>query len=138
MNQWYHSGLLLLNNCSPHYSRKETKQFQSSPMSSIPCTPSWVSKIMSDTWCSSTVTVYIDTSRHKWIFWTSCHWARPIDMPSKLSKRLNKIRSGLGLGTPRIRSRLRASLTRRTKDKENMGNLMTTSRSHKQRRIMGR
>jgi hypothetical protein len=32
----------------------------------------------------------IDTSRMKWIFWTSHPWAWPIDMSSKSSKILNK------------------------------------------------
>jgi hypothetical protein len=43
--------------------RKETKQCQSSQISSIPCAPSWVSKIQSDIWCSSIAMLYIDTSR---------------------------------------------------------------------------
>jgi hypothetical protein len=76
------SWMLLRNNTSllefmmtyiqdgPHYDKKGTKQCQSSPMSSIPFTPSWLSKTLSNIWCSSTTTVYIYTSRHKWILWT--------------------------------------------------------------------
>ena len=83
-----------------HCDRKETKQCQSSQISSIPCTPSWVLKIQRDIWCSSIVVVCIDTSRPKWNFWTSHPWARPTDMPSKSSKSSNKRRGNLGLETP--------------------------------------
>jgi hypothetical protein len=53
-------GMLLKNNTNmlevmktyiqygPHYGGKGTKQCQSSPMSSIPCTPRLVSKTMND------------------------------------------------------------------------------------------
>jgi hypothetical protein len=107
-------------------------------MSSIPCAPSWVSNIMSDIWCSIITVVYIDTSRHKWCFWTSHPWAWPIDMLSKSSRSLNKRRGSLGLRTPHNRSRERATPTHRKKDIENIGNLRTTSPSCKQRRTMGR
>jgi hypothetical protein len=60
----------------PHCSKKETKQCQISQISSIPCAPSWVSKIQSDIWCSSITVLCIDTSRLKWNFWTSHPWAR--------------------------------------------------------------
>jgi hypothetical protein len=83
----------------PHCGRKETKQCPSSQISSIPCAPSWVSKILSDIWCSSIGAVCIDTSRPKWSFWTSHPWARPTDMPSKSSKSSNKRHGNLGLGT---------------------------------------
>jgi hypothetical protein len=122
----------------PHCGRKETKQCQSSPMSSIPCAPSWVSNIMSDIWCSSTTTVCIDTSRQKWNFWTSHPWVRSIDMSSKSSRSLNKRCNSLGLRTPHSRSRARAAPTHRTKNRKNMGNLRTTSPSRKQRRTMER
>jgi hypothetical protein len=117
--QYCHVGVM--TTCiqdGPHYGRKETKQSQSSPMSSIPCAPSQVSNILSDIWCSSIVAVCIDTSRKKWIFWTSHPWARPIDMLSKSSRSLIKRRDSLGLGTPHSRRRERASLTHRTKDIE--------------------
>jgi hypothetical protein len=52
----------------PHCGKKETKQCQISQIYFIPCTPSWVSKIYSDIWCSSIMTLYIDTSRLKWSF----------------------------------------------------------------------
>ena len=34
----------------PHYDKRGAKQFQSSPIPSIPYTPSWVSKTPSDIW----------------------------------------------------------------------------------------
>jgi hypothetical protein len=52
----------------PHCGKKETKQCQISQISSIPCAPSWVSKIRSDIWCSSITVLCIDTSRPKWNF----------------------------------------------------------------------
>ena len=113
----------------PHCSKKETKQCHSSQISSIPCAPSWVSKIQSDIWCSSTVVLYIDKSQPKWNFWTSHPWVQPTDMPSKLSKSSKKRCGNLGLGTPHSRSREREALTYRTKDSEIMENLRTTSPS---------
>jgi hypothetical protein len=92
---WVPPGILLRNNTTIlevmmtciqdglHCGKKETKQCQSSLMSSIPCAPIWVSNILRNIWCSSTTMVCIDTSRHKWSFWTSHPWPRPIDMPSK-------------------------------------------------------
>jgi hypothetical protein len=77
-------GMLLRNNTTPlevmmtcipngpHCGKKETKQCQSSQISSIPCAPRWVSNIQSDIWFSSIAVLCIDTSRPKWIFWTSC------------------------------------------------------------------
>jgi hypothetical protein len=74
------SGMLLRNNTTlskvmttyipngPHCGKKETKQCQISQISSIPCAPSWVSKIQSDIWCSSITVLCIDTSILKWNF----------------------------------------------------------------------
>jgi hypothetical protein len=67
----------------PHYDRKETRQCQSSQISSIPCAPGWVSNIMREIWCSSTTTFYIDRSIPKLNFWTSHPWVQPIDILSK-------------------------------------------------------
>jgi hypothetical protein len=53
--------------------RKGTRQYQISPIFSIPCTPNWVSKTLNDIWCSNTVVVCIDTFKQKWSFWTSHH-----------------------------------------------------------------
>jgi hypothetical protein len=122
----------------PHCGKKETKQCQISQISSIPCAPSWVSKIQSDIWCSSTMVLCIDTSRLKWNLWTSRPWAWPIDMPSKSSRSSNKRRDNLGLGTPRSKNQERAAPTYRTKDRENMDSIRTTSPSRKQRRTPGK
>jgi hypothetical protein len=122
----------------PHCGKKWTKQCQSSPTSSIPCTPRWVSMNLSDIWCSSTVVVYIDTSRHKWIFCKSHPWAQCIDMLSKLSRILNKRRDSLGLQTPHSRSKVKVAPNHRKKGRERMDSFRTTSLNHKQRSMMGR
>jgi hypothetical protein len=118
----------------PHCGKKETKQCQISQISSIPCAPRWVSNIQSDIWCSSTTMLCIDTSRPKWNFWTSHPWARTTDMSSKSSRSSNKRRDNLGLGTPHNKIQEREAPTHRTKDRENMDSIRTTSPSHKQRR----
>jgi hypothetical protein len=118
----------------PHCGKKETKQCQSSQISSIPCAPRWVSNIQSDIWCSSIMVLCIDTSRLKWNFWTSHPWARPTDMPSKSSRSSNKRCDNLGLGTPHNKIQERVAPTHRTKDRENMDSIRTTSPSRKQRR----
>jgi hypothetical protein len=118
----------------PHCGRKETKQCPSSQISSIRCAPSWVSKILSDIWCSSIAVIYIDTSRKKWNFWTSHPWARPTDMPSKSSRSSNKRCGNLGLGSPHSKIQERAAPTNRKKDKEKMDHLRKNSLGHKQRR----
>jgi hypothetical protein len=117
-----------------HCGRKETKQCQSSQIYFIPYAPSWVSNILSNIWCSSIAVVCIDTSNLKWIFWTSHPWARPIDMISKSSRSLNKICDNLGLGTPHKKIKEREAPTHRTKDRENMDILRTTSPNRKKRR----
>jgi hypothetical protein len=144
------SGILLRNNTTllevmttfipngPHCSKKETKQCHISQISSIPCTPSRVSKIQSDIWCSSIVALCIDTSRSKWNLWTSHPWVQPTDMPSKLRRSSNKIHSYLGLGTPHNKSQERVAPTHRTKDITNMDSIKTTSPSYKQRRTLER
>jgi hypothetical protein len=55
-------------------------------------------------------------------------------MSSKSSRNLNKRHDNLGLGTPHNKSKERVALTYRTKDREKMDNLRTTSPSSKQRR----
>jgi hypothetical protein len=56
-------------------------------------------------------------------------------MLSKLSRSSNKRRDNLGLGTPHNKSQERAAPSNKTKEKENMGSIMTNSTSLKQRRI---
>jgi hypothetical protein len=115
-------------------SRKATKWCPSSKISSIPSTPSWVSNILSDIWCSSITTIFIDTSRPKWSLWTSHPWVRPTDMLSKLSRSSNKRCDNLGSGTPHSKIQERAAPTHRKKDREKMNNLKKTSLGCKQRR----
>jgi hypothetical protein len=136
-------GMLLRNNTTlskvmttcipngPHCTKKETKQCESSQISSIPCAPSWVSKILSEFLCSSIMVLCIDTSIPKWNFWTSRPWVRPTDMLSKSSRSSNKRCGNLGLGTPHNKSQERAAPTHRTKKRENMDSIRTTSPSHK-------
>jgi hypothetical protein len=118
----------------PHCGKKETKQCQISQISSIPCAPSWVSKIQRDIWCSSIVVLSIDTSRPKWNLWTSHPWARPTDMPSKSSKISNKRHFNLGRGIPHNKSQERAAPTHREKDRAKMHSIKTMHPSRKQRR----
>ena len=122
----------------PHCGKKETKQCHISQISFIPCAPSWVSKIQRDIWCSSIAVLCIDTSKLKWNFWTSHPWARPTDMPSKLSKSSNKRHDNLGLRTPHKKTQERAAPTHRKKDRENMDSIRTTSPRRKQRRTSKR
>jgi hypothetical protein len=122
----------------PHCGKKETKQCQISQISSITCAPSWVSNIRSDIWCSSIMVLFIDTSKPKWNFWTSHPSARPTDRSSKSSRSSNKRHGNLGLGTPHKKIQERADPTHRTKDRENMDSIRTTSPSYKQRRTLER
>jgi hypothetical protein len=122
----------------PHCGKKETKQCQISQISSIPCAPSWVSKILSDIWFSSIAVLCIDISTLKWNLCTSRSWARPTDIPSKSSRNSNKRCGNLGLGTPHNKSQERADPTHRTKDRENMDSIKTTIPRCKQRRTSER
>jgi hypothetical protein len=119
----------------PHCDKKDTKRCQISQISSIPCAPSWVSNIQSDIWYSSITMLCIDTSRPKWNLWTSHPWVQPTDMLSKSSKRSNKRRGNLGLGTPHSKIQEGVAPTHKTKDKEKMDSIRTTSPSRKQIRI---
>jgi hypothetical protein len=107
-------------------------------MSSIPCAPSWVSKTLSDIWCSSTTMVCTHTSRQKWNFWKFRPWARPIDILSKSSRSLNKRHDSLGLQTPRSKIREKVAPTHRTKGRARMDSLRITSPNHEKRRTMRR
>jgi hypothetical protein len=130
-----------MTTCIPnglHCGKKETKQCQISQISSIPCAPRWVSNIQRDIWCSSIMVLSIDTSRPKWNFYKSNPWARPIDMSLKSSRSSNKRGDNLGLGTPHNKIQERVAPTHRTKDKENMHSIRTTSPSRKERRKLKR
>jgi hypothetical protein len=56
-------------------------------------------------------------------------------MSSKLSKSSNKRCRNLGLGTPHSKNQEMAASTHRTKDRENMDSIRTTSPSHKKRTL---
>jgi hypothetical protein len=118
--------------------RKGTRQYQISPIFSIPCAPNWVSKTLSDIWCSNTVVFCIDTFKQKWSFWTSHHWVRHIDMLSRSSRNLSRRGESLDLQTPHSQSREKVAPTHKTRDREKMATLRTTSPSCNTRRVMRR
>ena len=120
------------------YTKWTTLQCQISQISSIPCAPSKASEILRKIWCSIIVAVCIDTSRPKWSFYTSHHWARPTDMSSKSSRSSNKRRGNLDLGTPHKQIQEMVALTHKKKERAKMDSIKTTSPSHKQRRTSKR
>jgi hypothetical protein len=122
----------------PPYIKKGTRQYQISPIFSIPYTPNWVSNTLSIIWCSNTTVVCIDTFKQKWSFWTSPHWERLIDTLSRSSKNLSRKGESLDLQTPHSRSREKASPTHTKRDQVEMATLRTTSPSHNTRREMRR
>jgi hypothetical protein len=89
----------------PPYIKKGTRQYQTSPIFSIPSAPNWVSNILSIIWCSNTTTLCIDTFKQKWSSWISPHWAQLIDTLSRSRKNLRKNDKSLDLRTPHSRSR---------------------------------
>ena len=114
----------------PHCGKRGAKQFRSSPIPSIPCAPSWVSNTSSDIWFCNTVGLCIDTSKPKWIFWTSHHWELPIDMLSKSRRNLGTRTNGSSsLHIHNNQSMVKMALTNR---------LQKTSPSHRKRRVRGR
>jgi hypothetical protein len=119
----------------PHRGKKETKQCQISQISSIPCTPRWVSNIQSDIWWSSIMMLCIDTSRLKWNFWTSHPWVWPTDIMSKSSISSNKRCGNLGLGTHHSKRSKSKAPNHRRKERENMDNIRKTIPSHKERTL---
>jgi hypothetical protein len=116
--------------------RKGTRQYHISPIFSIPYAPNWVSKTLSDIWCSNTMTIIIDTFKQKWIFWTSYHWVQLIDMLSISSRNLSRRGKSLDMKNPHSRRKEKADPTHKTRDRENMATLRTTSPSHNTRRVM--
>jgi hypothetical protein len=76
------------------------------------------------------VGLYTDTSKLKWIFWTSHHWVLLIDMLLKLSRNLSTRTSGSsGLQIHNNQSMVKMALTT---------SLKKTSPSHKKRRVTER
>lgn len=122
----------------PPYIKKGTSQYQTSPIFSIPYALNWVSNILSVIWCSNTMTVCIDTFKHKWSSWTSPHWAWLIDTLSRLRKNLSRNDESLDLQTPHNQSREKETPTHTTRDQVNMATLRTIYPSHNTRREMRR
>jgi hypothetical protein len=76
------------------------------------------------------VGLYTDTSKLKWIFWTSHHSVLPIDMLLKSSRNLSTRTNGsLGLQIHNNLSMTKTTLT---------NSLPKTSPSHRKRRVTGR
>jgi hypothetical protein len=76
------------------------------------------------------VGLYTDTSKLKWIFWTSHHSVLPIDMLLKLSRNLSTRTNGSsGLQIHNNQSMTKTALT---------NSLPKTSPSHRKRRVTGR
>jgi hypothetical protein len=76
------------------------------------------------------VGLYTDTSKLKWIFWTSHHSVLPIDMLLKSSRNLSTRTNGsLGLQIHNNQSMTKTTLT---------NSLPKTSPSHRKRRVTGR
>ena len=114
----------------PHYGKRRANQFQSSPIASIPCAPSWVSKTLNEIWFWNTVGLYTDTSKLKWIFWTSHHSVLPIDMLLKSSRNLSTgTNENSGLQIRNNRSMRKMTLT---------NSLLKTSPRHRKRRVTER
>jgi hypothetical protein len=84
----------------PPYIKKAIRQYQISPIFSIPCAPYWVSKTLSIIWGSNIVIFYIDTFKQKWSSCTSPHWTRIINMLSRLSRNLSRKRREFGSADP--------------------------------------
>jgi hypothetical protein len=85
---------------------------------------------MSDIWFLNTVGLYTDTSRLKWIFWTSHHSVLLIDMLLKLSRNLSTRTNGnSGLQIRKNQSMTKTPLTK---------SLPKTSPRHRKRRVTGK
>jgi hypothetical protein len=93
---------------------------------------------MSNTWCSNTTTVFIDTFKQKWSLWISPHWVRIIDMLSRSSKNLSGRGESLDLQNPHSRRREKVALTHTKRDRSKMATLRTTSPSRNKIREMRR
>jgi len=104
----------------------------------IPYAPNWVSKTLSNIWCSNTTVFCIDTFKQKWIFWTSPHWVRLIDTLSRLSINLSRRGESSDLQTPHNRSREKVTPTHTLRDRANIAALRKTSPSRNTRRAMRR
>ena len=114
----------------PHCNKRGAKQFWISPIPSIPCAPSYVSKTSNDIWFWNTVWLYTDTSKLKWIFWTSHHSVLPIDMLLKSSRNLSiRTNGSSGLQIRSNQSMTKTALT---------NSVLKTNPRHRKIRIMRR
>ena len=114
----------------PHCGKRVAKQFRSSPIPSIPFAPRWVSKTSNDIWLWNIMGLYIDTSKLKWIFWTSHHSVLPIDMLLKSSRKLStRTNRSSGLQIENNQSMIKMTLT---------NNLPETIPNHRKRRVTER
>jgi hypothetical protein len=118
--------------------KKETRQYQTSPIFSIPYAPNWLSKILSIIWCSNTEVVCIDIFKQKWISWTSPHWAGIIDTLSRSSINLSRNDECLDLQTPHSQNREKATPTHKVRDQVEMVALRKIRPSHNTSRAMRR
>ena len=116
-----------------HCGSKEIKMCMSWRICSIPCAPSWVSKIQRNIWCWSATVVSTDTFRRKWSSSTSPRLVRHIGMLPKLSKNSNRKSETLDLW---IRSKGKVPPNHKTKDTAKAWRLKKNFQSHKQRETL--
>jgi hypothetical protein len=88
--------------------------------------------------CSNTTSFFIDTFEQKLSFWTSPHWARPIDTLSISTINLCRKGESLYLQTPHSQSRSKAAPTHTTRDQVKMVSLRKIGPSHNKIREMRR
>jgi hypothetical protein len=120
------------------YVKKGTKQYRNSPISSIPYAPNWVSNILSVILFSNTMTVFIDTFKHKWSSWTLPHWAQLIDTMSRSSRNLSRNDESLDLQTLHSQNRAKATPTHTGGDQVDMATLKEICPTPNTRRTMRR
>jgi hypothetical protein len=122
----------------PSYVKKGTRQYQNSPIFSIPYAPNWVSNILSVIWFSNTTTVFIDTFKHKWSSWTSPHWAQLIDTMLRSSINLCRNDESLDLQTLHSQNGAKATPTHIGGDQVEMATLRAIYPTCNTRRAMRR
>jgi hypothetical protein len=120
----------------PRCVKKGTRQYQISPIFSIPYVPNWVSKTLNNIWCSNTMAICKDTFKQKWSFWTFHHYVWLIDMLSRSSRNLRRRGEILDIQSPHSLSREMETPTHKIRDRENMDTLRTTNPSRNIRTIM--
>ena len=73
----------------PSCVKRGAKYCHSSPIPSIHFAPRWVWNTLSNIWFLNTMGLYTDTSKLKWIFWTSHHRVLLIETLLKSSRNLS-------------------------------------------------